>query len=363
MKGYLLLEDGMQFEGTLFGSLHSPLGEVVFNTGMTGYQETLTDPSYYGQIVVMTYPLIGNYGFNAEDSQHVKPMVEGFIIREGCDSFSNWRGSESMEDYFLRHGLTGLMDVDTRALTRHLREAGTLRGKILRADEVDDGAHNEIIREIKTFDNSKGVWAVTTKKDYIIHPMPQRVAVIDFGIKENILRSLSARNMLLHVFPAGTTAKEILNSSPDGIFLSNGPGDPGELPSIIEEIKILANHSPIFGICLGHQLLAHALGAETRKMKYGHRGSNHPVKDIRMNRVYITSQNHGYEVLEESLAKDVMEVSHYHVNDGTIEGIRHKTLPIFSVQFHPEACPGPADTAHLFDQFSKMMADWKGKIE
>lgn len=360
MKGYLLLEDGMQFEGTLFGSLHSPLGEVVFNTGMTGYQETLTDPSYFGQIVVMTYPLIGNYGFNLEDGQHSKPMVSGFIIREGCDSFSNWRGSESMEDYFLRNELTGLMDVDTRALTRHLRESGTLRGRILPAGTACED-HDDMICAIKAFDNSKGVWAVTTKEDYIIHPTPQKVAVIDFGIKENILRSLSARNMLLHVFPAGTAAKEILKSSPDGIFLSNGPGDPGELPSIIKEIKILAEHAPIFGICLGHQLLAHALGAQTRKMKYGHRGSNHPVKDIRMNRVYITSQNHGYEVLEESLDKSILEVSHYHVNDGTIEGIRHKTLPIFSVQFHPEACPGPADTAHLFDEFSTMMADWKEK--
>ncbi len=361
MKGYLLLEDGTQFEGTLFGSLHFPLGEVVFNTGMTGYQETLTDPSYYGQIVVMTYPLIGNYGFNAEDGQHSKPMVAGFIIREGCDSFSNWRGSESMEDYFLRHHLTGLMDVDTRALTRHLREQGTLRGKIISSEDATESQLGDIRKSIETFDNSKGVWKVTTQSDYIIQPTPQRVAVMDFGVKENILRSMTGRNMLLHVFPAGAKAKEILDISPDGVFLSNGPGDPGELTSIISEIQVISRECPVFGICLGHQLLAHALGGRTQKMKYGHRGSNHPVKDIRMDRVFITSQNHGYQVLEESLDTDILEVSHYHVNDGTIEGIRHKQLPVFSVQFHPEACPGPGDSAYLFDQFSAMMTNWKGK--
>lgn len=355
MKGYLLLEDGMVFHGTVFGVPQSTLGEVVFNTGMTGYQETLTDPSYYGQIVVMTYPLIGNYGFTEEDEQSHKPMVQGFVIREGCDSFSNWRGNEGLEDYFFKHQLTGLMDVDTRALTRHLREKGALRGKIVVDQSLPEG-HKE---DILGFSNSGAVQAVSTSAQYTLEPKLLKVAVMDFGIKRNILMSMTHRNMILDVFPVMTKAEEILASDPDGIFLSNGPGDPAELEEVIDEIKKMIGIKPIFGICLGHQLLAHAFGGKTKKMKYGHRGSNHPVKDIGLDRVMITSQNHGYEVVSESLDPHTIEITHVNVNDGTVEGMKHKLLPVFSVQYHPEASPGPSDSMYLFDMFEEMMQKHK----
>jgi carbamoyl-phosphate synthase small subunit len=363
-KGYLLLEDGTIFEGTMFGAAGAPVGEVVFNTGMTGYQETLTDPSYYGQIVVMTYPLIGNYGFNEDDGQSHAPMVKGFIIREGCDSFSNWRGSESLEDYFFRQGLTGLMDVDTRALTRHLRTKGTLRGKIVPGNtpaDTDGSVHLEAMDEILKFSNGDAVHRVTTEAPFTIQPNLFHVAVMDFGIKRNILESMTGRNMVLHVFPATATASEILAINPDGLFLSNGPGDPDELADIVREVRVMIGILPIFGICLGHQLLAHALGGKTRKMKFGHRGSNHPVKDLETSRVRITSQNHGYEVVEESLDKERILVTHINVNDGTVEGIRHLHQPLFSVQYHPEASPGPGDSAYLFDRFHMMMKEFKEK--
>ena len=356
-KGYLMLEDGTRFEGTLFGAAGSPVGEVVFNTGMTGYQETLTDPSYFGQIVVMTYPLIGNYGFNEEDGQSKGPMVKGFIIREGCDSFSNWRGSESLEDYFFRQGLAGLMDVDTRALTRHLRTKGTLRGKILPAG----GESISALQEIRAFSNRDAVWRVTADAPYVVAPDLHHVAVLDFGIKRNILAAMTERNMVLHVFPATAKASDILAIKPDGLFLSNGPGDPDELSEIVREVGKMVGTLPIFGICLGHQILAHALGGKTRKMKFGHRGSNHPVKDLETNRVRITSQNHGYEVVEESLDKDKVLITHINVNDGTVEGIRHLTLPLFSVQYHPEASPGPGDSSYLFDRFHTIMKEFKEK--
>lgn len=357
-KGYLLLEDGSVFDGTLFGAEGSPVGEVVFNTGMTGYQETLTDPSYYGQMVVMTYPLIGNYGFNGEDGQSPKPMASGFIIREGCDSFSNWRGSEGLESYFFRQGLTGLMDVDTRALTRHLRKHGTLRGRMMPADTDPE----EAMASIRRFDNSKAVSRVTTKSIYQIHPSPCRVAVLDYGIKDNILRSMAERNMDLTVYPAGTAATKILAAGPDGVFLSNGPGDPAILTDAVAQVRMLLGKAPIFGICLGHQILAHALGGRTRKMTFGHRGSNHPVRDLALERVLITSQNHGYEVVADSLDPEQVLVTHVNVNDGTVEGIAHRELPAFSVQYHPEACPGPSDSTYLFDRFNSMMKDFKESI-
>ena len=356
-KGYLLLEDGAMFEGVLFGAQESPVGEVVFNTGMTGYQETLTDPSYEGQMVVMTYPLIGNYGFNEEDPQSQAPSVRGFIIREGCDSFSNWRGSEGLESYFFRQGLTGLMDVDTRALTRHLREQGTLRGRMLPEGADPDAAMESIL----AFDNSQAVFRVTTREAYRLEPTPCRVAVLDFGVKRNILKSMVDRNMALTVFPADTPASAILAGDFDGVFLSNGPGDPALLTGIVDQVRALLGQVPVFGICLGHQILAHALGGQTRRMKFGHRGSNHPVRDLALERVFITSQNHGYEVVEESLPADKVLVTHVNVNDGTVEGLRHRELPVFSVQYHPEACPGPGDSTYLFDRFLNMMHAFKEK--
>ncbi|MCG8540517.1 MAG: carbamoyl phosphate synthase small subunit [Clostridia bacterium] len=351
MKGQLLFEDGTIFEGEIFGYESNALGEVVFNTGMTGYQEILTDPSYYGQIVVMTYPLIGNYGVNDDDVESFSPKVRGFIVREIYENFSNWRGTETINDYLLKNKIVGLMGVDTRALTKFLRDKGTMAGKIVVSGEKDD-IH---LKEIKEFTNHRAVDKVSTEYSYSLKPVLPKVAVLDFGIKKNILKSLIKRNIELTVYPAHTSAEKILEDNPDGIFLSNGPGDPAELKEIVENVKKLIGQKPIFGICLGHQLIALALGGKTTRLKYGHRGTNHPVKDLLKDRVYITSQNHGYVVEDDSLNPEDIEVTHINLNDGSMEGIRHKALPLFSVQFHPEASPGPQDTAYLFEEFLKML--------
>lgn len=351
MKGYLLLEDGTKFEGKVFGYKEETVGEVVFNTGMTGYQEILTDPSYYGQIVTMTYPLIGNYGVNDEDNQSDGVKVKGVIVREVYESFTNWRAIEKLEDYLYKNKIVGIQGIDTRALTKIIREKGTMVGKIVIYGE-DTKNHFD---DIEKFNNYKAVEKVTTKHSYVLKPIIPRVAVLDFGIKKNILKSFIKRNIELKVYPAWTTAEEILEDNPDGIFLSNGPGDPAELTEIVENIKKLIGKKPMFGICLGHQLISLALGGKTTKLRYGHRGSNHPVKDLIRDRVYITSQNHGYVVVEDSLNKEEVMVTHINLNDGSIEGIKHKKLPLFSVQFHPEASPGPQDTTYLFDEFVKML--------
>ena len=344
MKGKLILENGIIFEGNIFGYLEESVGEVVFNTGMTGYQEILTDPSYYGQIVTMTYPLIGNYGINLEDVESKFPKVKGFIVREKCDYPNNFRCEMEIEGYFKQNKIIGLEGIDTRALTKILRNNGTMKG-IIATKEL---TQSEIEQKFETFNNRDAVMKVTTEKPYTIEGTGQHVAVMDFGIKENILRSFKQRNCKLTVFPVSAKAEEILKVNPDLIFLSNGPGDPEDLEEVIETVKEIIGKKPIVGICLGHQLLALTLGGKTKKLKFGHRGCNHPVKDIEENKVYITSQNHGYYVSE--LPED-MEVTHVSVNDGTIEGIRHKNLPIFSVQFHPEACPGPKDIDVIFDKF------------
>lgn len=351
MKGQLLFEDGTIFEGEIFGYHSETVGEVVFNTGMTGYQEILTDPSYYGQIVVMTYPLIGNYGVNDEDMESFSPKVKGFIVREIYENYSNWRGTETLNEYLSKNKIVGLKDLDTRALTKFLRDKGTMAGKIV-IGEINEDTCQE---EIKKFDNHRAVDKVTTPYPYSLKPVLPKVAVLDYGIKKNILDSLIKRNIELTVYPATTPAEKILEDNPDGIFLSNGPGDPAELTEIIQNVKDLIGKKPIFGICLGHQLISLALGGRTTRLKYGHRGTNHPVKDLLKDRVYITSQNHGYVVEENSLDKEDIEITHVNLNDGSIEGIRHKSLPLFSVQFHPEASPGPQDTAYLFEEFLKML--------
>jgi len=351
MKGYLLFEDGTRFEGEIFGYEKETVGEVVFNTGMTGYQEILTDPSYYGQIVVMTYPLIGNYGVNSDDVESENPKVKGFVVRELYENYSNWRGSETLENYLCKNKIVGLQGVDTRALTKFLREKGSMAGKIIVAKEYDEND----IEDIKNFDNHRAVEKITTKKPYTLKPKLTKIAVLDFGIKQNIIRFLLKRKAQLIVYPAMTPSEKILEDNPDGIFLSNGPGDPSELHEVIENIKKLIGKKPMFGICLGHQLICLALGGKTTKLKYGHRGTNHPVKDLLKDRVYITSQNHGYVVEEDSLDKGDVIISHINLNDESIEGIRHKKLPLFSVQFHPEASPGPQDTAYLFDEFMEML--------
>ncbi|WP_058484857.1 carbamoyl phosphate synthase small subunit [Defluviitalea phaphyphila] len=348
MKAQLILENGIVFEGKAFGYIEESVGEVVFNTGMTGYQEVLTDPSYYGQIVTMTYPLIGNYGINLDDMESNSPKVKGFIVREKSDYPNNWRCEMELEAYLKQNKIIGLEGIDTRALTKIIRNYGTMKGIIT----VKELSKSQITQKLKAFHNKNAVKEVTTKEIRKIEGKGKHIAVMDFGIKENIIRSFKKRNCSLTIFPANTSYTEILSINPDGIFLSNGPGDPKDLPDVIENIKKLIGIKPIFGICLGHQLLALSLGGDTEKLKFGHRGCNHPVKDLYENKVYITSQNHGYVVTD--LPKDMIK-THINLNDGTIEGLRHKKLPIFSVQFHPEACPGPKDTAYIFDSFIKIM--------
>ena len=356
MKAILALEDGTIFQGSSFGVEGEVIGEIVFNTGMTGYQEVLTDPSYCGQVVMMTYPLIGNYGVNLEDTESEKPQVMGFIVREICSAPSNWRSVETLNEYLKRNNIIGIEGIDTRALTRILRDKGTMKGII--STNKDFNLENSMGR-IKTYEIKSPVNNVTTKE--VIHYSGEglKVVLIDYGIKKNIIRSLLKRGCDIYVFPASSSAKDILDVKPDGIMLSNGPGDPKDCSEQIETIKFLLGGKPIFGICLGHQLTALANNADTEKLKYGHRGCNHPVKDIKRDLTYITSQNHGYTIVEDSIDKGKMYVSHRNMNDGTIEGIRYMDVPVFTVQFHPEASPGPRDTAYLFDEFIQMMKEHK----
>ncbi|CDF57463.1 glutamine-hydrolyzing carbamoyl-phosphate synthase small subunit [Thermobrachium celere] len=347
MNAKLVLENGVVFTGRAFGYLQETVGEVVFNTGMTGYQEVLTDPSYYGQIVVMTYPLIGNYGINYEDVESQSPKVKGFIVKENCTFPSNFRCSMDLDDYLKNNKIIGLEGIDTRALTKILRDTGTMKG-VITLEDMDINRAKEIM---KNFSNKDAVLNVTTKQKYHIDGMGKHIAVYDFGIKQNIIRSFIKRGCRLTVFPATASYNEILEVNPDLVFLSNGPGDPEDLKLIIQNIKELLGKKPIVGICLGHQLLALSLGGRTKKLKYGHRGCNHPVKDLTKNKTYITSQNHGYYV---DVVPEDMEVTHISLNDGTVEGMRHKKLPIYSVQFHPEACPGPKDNDYIFDEFLKL---------
>ena len=361
-KAWLALENGVVLEGQAFGAQHDTIGEVVFNTGMTGYQEVLTDPSYAGQIVCMTYPLIGNYGLNEQDYESSRPYVKGFIVRENETQPSNFRSTETLDGFLLRHGITGLCGIDTRALTKILREAGTMRGKIVVADTFDWG---DLQAKLQAWDMGDVVQEVCVKQaetHAAKGPTKYRVALCDYGLKRNIIRSLTKRGCEVTVFPANASAAEILAIDPDGIMLSNGPGDPKTCTVAIQTIRDLMGKRPIFGICLGHQLTALANGADTGKLKYGHRGANHPVKDLRRDITYITSQNHGYAVLKETLDDRRMELSHVNLNDGTVEGIRYKDADVFTVQFHPEASPGPQDTAYLFDEFIAMMANKKGDV-
>ncbi|MBP3781537.1 MAG: glutamine-hydrolyzing carbamoyl-phosphate synthase small subunit [Selenomonas sp.] len=353
MKGKLILEDGSVFYGQLLNDSRAT-GEVVFNTSMTGYQESLTDPSYCRQILTLTYPLVGNYGIADVFMQSRKAFVGGFVIGELCTEGSNWHYEESLAEFLTRQNIPCLYDVDTRAVTQKIRSAGTMKGIIVPEDATQAEIDKLMAVPIKT----DVVMEVTTPEPYIMeadNDAAPLVAAMDFGVKQNILNSLHALGCRLQVVPAGTKAEEILALNPDGIFLSNGPGDPADVPEIVEEIKKLIGKKPIFGICLGHQLIARALGAKTYKLKFGHRGSNQPVKNLLTGKVQISSQNHGYAVDEESLQGLPLEVTHINVNDGTVEGMRHKELPLFSVQYHPEASPGPDDNMYLFDEFWTML--------
>lgn len=352
MKAFLILEDGTVFEGNSIGSGREVVSEIVFNTSMTGYLEVLTDPSYAGQAVVMTYPLIGNYGITP-DMESERPWPDGYIVRELSRMPSNFRCEGTIQDFLKKYDIPGISGIDTRALTKILREKGTMNGMITTNADYD---LEEILPGLKAYKTGKVVERVTCAEKKVLTGDGHKVALLDLGAKNNIARSLNERGCEVTIWPAQSAAEEILATKPDGIMLSNGPGDPKECGAIIKEIKKLYDSDvPIFAICLGHQLMALANGADTYKLKYGHRGGNHPVKDLMTGRVYISSQNHGYVVDTQAMDPSVAVPAFVNVNDGTNEGLRYTGKKIFTVQFHPEACPGPQDSGYLFDVFMEMM--------
>jgi carbamoyl-phosphate synthase small subunit len=382
MKALLVLEDGRSFEGESFGAPGSATGEVCFNTSMTGYQEVATDPSYRGQIVTMTYPMIGNYGVNDLDPESHEPHVRGFVIEELCTAPSNWRSTSSLDDYFKRWNIPGIQGIDTRALTKHLRTAGAMRG-IITSELSQAEAHaaalasppmegSDFVKEVSTptpytwdpEDTESREWDIPNPSQNSLGgpegvfrslpPAKYRIVAYDFGVKKNILRRLRQNGFHVDVVPATTKAADVLARKPDGVFLSNGPGDPAALGYIHQEINQLMGKTPIFAICLGHQILGHAFGGKTFKLKFGHRGGNQPVKDLRSGQVAITSQNHGFAIDPASLPSNV-EVTHINLNDGTVEGMRHREHPVLSVQYHPEAAPGPNDAKYFFAEFAKLI--------
>ncbi len=374
MRAKLALEDGTVFNGTSFGAEGERYGEVVFNTSMTGYQEILTDPSYRGQIVTMTYPLIGNYGVNGQDIEARGPQAEGFVVREASRVRSNFRSTEDLGTYLKKAGVVGIEGVDTRLVTLRLRQHGALRG-IISTTDLDDAnlvkkakaspamSGRDLVKEV----TSKEAYAWTERSEGPLAPaaLPAaapdlyRVAAIDYGVKYSSLRHLARLGCKLTVLPATATSKQVLDLKPDGVFLSNGPGDPAALEYAASCVRDLAGKVPIFGICLGHQIVGHAMGGKTFKLKFGHHGGNHPVKDLKTGKVEITAQNHGFAVDPDSLGKTGLEVTHINLNDQTVEGMAHKSLPIFCVQYHPEAGPGPHDSLYLFRKFIQNMADGK----
>jgi carbamoyl-phosphate synthase small subunit len=356
MQARLLLEDGTLFTGQGFGAEGGSVGEVVFNTGITGYQEVLSDPSYCGQIVTMTFPLIGNYGINRDDFESIRPYIHGFVVRRHETVPSNWRAQYTIDQLLKEYGIVGISDIDTRMLTRILRQHGTMKGILTTGNEREE----ELRERLGTTSLLRDQVARTSTKSVFSSPgEKERIVLVDYGAKSGILRELTKRGCDVIVVPQDVTADEIHRLHPDGIQLSNGPGDPKDVPHAVETIRQLLGKYPIFGICLGHQLFALACGADTDKLKFGHRGGNHPVKELASGRCFITSQNHGYTVKEESVAVTDLEVTHINNNDKTIEGLKHKRYPAFSVQYHPEASPGPYDSSYLFDRFLEMIRDYK----
>ncbi len=374
-KALLVLEDGSSFEGLSFGASGETGGEVVFTTSMTGYQEVVTDPSYKGQIVCMTYPLIGNVGANPEDTESDSPKAEGFIVKEISEVYSNWRAQESFEDYLKKHEVVGICEIDTRELVKKLRSVGTMRGVI----STEDLSVESLKRKAQSLPKMEGqnlVDEVTCAQPYEwrqgtwklgegykeAEDFKYTVVVLDFGIRRNILRCMVDEKILPLVVPAKTSVSEIMALKPDGVFFSCGPGDPAAVTYAIETIReiIASFEKPMFGICLGHQLTALALGAQTFKLKFGHRGANQPVKNLKTGKVEITTQNHGFAVKEETIP-DSLEITHYSLNDGTVEGMKHKSKPLFTVQYHPESSPGPHDARYLFKEFAKLIGDFAGR--
>jgi carbamoyl-phosphate synthase small subunit len=388
LKAILVLEDGATFEGKAFGGPGETTGEVVFNTSMTGYQEILTDPSYRRQIVVMTYVEIGNYGTNPQDEESLKPQVAGFVVREVSPVYSNFRSQISLDEYLLKNNIVGISEVDTRSLTRHIRSLGAMRGII----STEDFDKENLLKKVKNsplmvgWDLAKEVtcgrpywWenedeSLEWQKSYFTaegRPQPNStfqqlagpdrplVVAFDCGIKYNILKNLAGAGFRVKVVPATTTFEEVQQLSPDGIFLSNGPGDPAAVTYLVETVKKLLGKYPIFGICLGHQILGLALGGKTYKLKFGHRGANHPVMNLKTKRISITVQNHGFAVDPDSFSDQQVEITHLNLNDKTVEGLRHKKIQAFAVQYHPECSPGPHDSLNIFDDFKKMLLDFK----
>ncbi len=363
MKAYLAFADGTLLEGISFGAEGRSAGEVVFNTGMTGYQEVLTDPSYAGQIVTLTYPLIGNYGVNVDDIESRRVQVAGFVVHELSPTFSNWRASESLDAFLKRHNIVGITGIDTRELTRRLRHHGVMMGA-LSTNETPEELFERLRAHTSAYDDVDWVRRVTTPEAYVWGPEKRdakyRIALLDCGVKYNILRELADRGARTTVFPATATAQEILADDPDGVFLSPGPGDPNLLGYAVDTVKqVVGSGKPVMGICLGNQLLGCAFGGTTFKLPFGHRGANHPVKDLTSGRVVITSQNHGYAIDGDSIGDPNVEVTQINLNDGTVEGLRHRELPVFSIQYHPEASPGPTDSRFFFEQFLKVIEERK----
>ena len=362
-KAIIYLEDGTTFTGQSLAATGETSGEFVFNTSITGYQEVLTDPSYAGQIVVMTYPLIGNYGTNEQDVESKKVQVSGFVVKEFCRTYSNFRATQSLIDYLNKNKIIAVEGIDTRALTRHLRLFGAMKGMIS-TQGFDKKSLEAKLKKVPDMVGCDLVKGVTTKKKYIWEPEGKhlyKVAAIDCGIKFNILRILARLGCQVHVFPATATVQEMKAIEPDGLFISNGPGDPAAVPYVIKTVQQFFGEIPIFGICLGHQILGLALGGKTYKLKFGHHGVNHPVKDLILNKIGITSQNHGFCVDIDSLNKNDIEITHVNLNDNTVEGLRHKKYPLFAIQYHPEASPGPHDAQYLFKQFIDLMEKNKRK--